>query len=112
MTNSEKIYIDIDKQIEAGFSGAEIKQNLLSQNYTAQEIEQAFRQRKVDGAKVANSSGKVGVLSLLVSVFFIIKGMINMGRGPSGSLIFTWGLIMLVLGIVGVVWKSIDMSRR
>jgi hypothetical protein len=112
MTNSEKISIDIDKQVAAGFTGAEIKKNLLSQNYTALEIEQAFRQRKIDGASKPKPSGGVGILSLLVSVFFIIKGMINMGRASSGSFLFTWGLIMLILGILGVVWKSIDMARR
>lgn len=112
MTNSEKIYVDIDKQIEAGFTGAEIKKNLLSQNYTAHEIEQAFRQRKVEGATKPKSSSGVGIVSLLVSVYFIFKGMVNIGRAPSGSFLFTWGLIMLILGVAGVIWKGIDMSRR
>jgi hypothetical protein len=112
MNSPEKIYTEIDKQIEAGFTGAEIKQNLLSQNFTPHEIEVAMRQRKVNAAKQPKSSGKVGIVSLLISVYFIINGSVKISSAPSGSFLYSWGLVMLSVGIIGVIWKGVDMARR
>jgi hypothetical protein len=112
MTNAERIYTEIDKQVEAGFTGAEIKQNLLSQNFTPQEIEQALRQRQVNAAKQPKSSAKFGIVSLLVSIYFIINGSVKISTYPSGSILNTWGLVMLSVGVIGVIWKGIDMARR
>ncbi len=55
--------------------------------------------------KPKKSSGGSWV-SLLVSVFFFIRGFIYLSEGAS-----TWGGIMLVVGIGGIIWKLYDMNK-
>ena len=112
MTNSDMITIEIEKQINAGFTSSEIKQNLLAQNFTSQEIEQGLKQYRAAFGRAPKSSGKFGILSFLISIYFIIKGLININTAPSGSIIYVWGFIMLFAGLAGAIWKGIDMSRR
>ena len=112
MSNADNITIEIEKQINAGFTSYEIKQNLLAQNFTAQEIEQGLKQYRAAFGRAPKSSGKFGILSFLVSVFFIIKGILNLSSAPSGSMLYIWGFVLLGVGLAGVIWKGIDMSRR
>ena len=111
MTNSEKIQLEIEKQINAGFNAGEIRQNLLLQHYTDTEINEGLKRRPAPAAS-QQSNHKFGLLSFLVSVFFIVKGFMNMGKYPSGSFGYTLGIIFILLGIAGVIIKGVDMARR
>jgi hypothetical protein len=111
MTNQEKIQLEIEKQINAGFNASEIRQNLLLQNFTNTEINEGLR-RTPSAPAAEKSTHKFGVLSLLVSVFFIINGFTRIAKNPSGSMLHTWGIILIIAGTVGVIWKGIDMSRK
>jgi hypothetical protein len=112
MTNNDRLTIEIDKQINAGFTSSEIKQNLLAQNFTAQEIEQGLKQYRAAFGRSPKSSARFGILSVLVSVFFIINGSMRISSTQPGSILHTWGIILLCAGILGVIWKGIDMARR
>jgi len=109
MSNSESIRSEIEKQISAGFTRDEIKKNLLAQQFEAVEIDACMKQYKnVPGAK---SSTGASVVSLLVSIYFIINGSMKVSSNPSG-LLHTWGIIMICVGLAGGVWKMIDLVRR
>jgi len=113
MTTTEKLHLEIDKQINAGFQSFEIKQNLQAQNFSAAEIEQAFKNRNISAKQSSSkNSSQTSVISLLVSVFFIISGSMRMSKAPSGSMLYTWGIILICVGIAGVIWKSIDLAKR
>ena len=112
MTPTEKINLEIDKQVNAGFQPAEIRQNLIALNFTPAEIESAFHARKINPRQNKNSSSQTSIVSLLISVFFIISGFMRMSKAPSGSMLYTWGIILICVGILGVVWKSIDLAKR
>lgn len=110
MTNNETIRLEIDKQIAAGFSADEIRSNLLSQQYSPDEVNAALKQTNA-GARAKSSSG-IGIFSVLISVYFIFSGIMKMSKYPSGSILFTFGLVMLVVGIGGLIYKLVEMSRR
>ncbi len=111
MTNTEKLHIEIEKQVAAGFSNPEIRQNLLSQQFTTEEIDAAFKQSSVSAAN-GNKAGKIGFLSLLISIYFIFNGLMKMSKYPSGSGMHTWGIILLLAGVAGGIWKVADMVRK
>ncbi len=109
---SETIRSEIEKQISAGFTHDEIKQNLLAQQFEATEIDACLKQYKgVAGAQAAKSSTGASVVSLLVSLYFIINGSMKVNNNPSG-LLHTWGIILICVGLAGAVWKTIDLVRR
>jgi hypothetical protein len=110
MTNNESIRFEIDKQIAAGFTVDEIRKNLLSQQYSAEDINAAMRQNNV-AAKAKSSSG-IGIASVLISVYFIFSGIMKMNKYESGSVGYIFGIIMLVAGIGGLIFKLVDISRR
>jgi protein-S-isoprenylcysteine O-methyltransferase Ste14 len=112
MTNPEKINLEIDKQINAGFQPSEIRQNLLGLNFTEAEINEAFKSRNITAKATAKSSSQTSVVSLLISVFFIISGFMRMGNHSSGSMLYNWGIILVLVGIAGVVIKGIDLAKR
>lgn len=112
MSNSDTIRSEIEKQISAGFTHDEIKQNLIAQQFEATEIDACLKQyQSVTGAAPAKSSTGASVVSLLVSIYFIINGSMRVSSNPSGIL-HTWGIIMICVGLAGVVWKTIDLVRR
>jgi hypothetical protein len=111
MTNIERIHIEIEKQVNAGFSAEEIRQNLLLQQYSTAEINEGLK-RVPASAAPEKSSSKTGFVSILISVFFIISGSMRMNSEPSGSTLHTWGIILVIVGVVGVVWKSYDAFRK
>jgi hypothetical protein len=112
MSNSEKIRSEIEKQISAGFTRDEIKQNLLAQQFEGAEIDACLKQYKsVADAQPAKNSTGTSVVSLLVSIYFIINGSMKVSSNPSG-LLHTWGIIMICVGLAGAVWKTIDLVRR
>lgn len=111
MTNQEKIRIEIEKQINAGFNAQEIRQNLLLQNFTNSEINDGLK-RMPAAAASEKPTHKFGVLSLLLSVFFIIRGIMYMNKYPSGHFSYTLGIIFILLGTAGFIIKGVDMARR
>lgn len=111
MTNAEKLNLEIDKQIAAGFSSTEIRQNLLSQQFSAEEVNAALQQPRV-AAAASTKGGKLGIVSVLVSVYFIFNGLMKMSKYPSGSGMHTFGIIMLLTGVAGGIWKVSDMVRK
>jgi hypothetical protein len=110
MTNTESLRFEIDKQIAAGFTAEEIKKNLLSLQYSPEEVNAAMRQTNV-AAKAKSSSG-IGIASVLISVYFIITGIIKIGKYPSGSIGYIFGIVMLIAGVGGLIFKLVDISRR
>lgn len=110
MTNNETLRLEIDKQIAAGFTAEEIKKNLLSQQYTAEEIVTAMQQTNV--ATRAKSSSGIGIASVLISIYFIFSGIMKLSKYSSGSVGYIFGMIMLVVGIGGLIFKLVDISRR
>jgi hypothetical protein len=111
MTNQEKIQIEIEKQINAGFNAKEIRQNLLLQNFTDSEINEGLKKTPATPAS-ENSTQKFGVLSLLLSVFFIIRGIMYMNKYPAGDFSYTLGIIFILLGTAGFIIKGVDIARR
>jgi len=108
MTNTNDIRLEIDKQIAAGFTADEIRKNLMSQQYSSEEITTAMKQAPA----AAKEKSSIGVVSLLVSVYFIFNGIMKMNKYPSGSVIYVFGIVMLCAGIGGLIFKLVDMSRR
>ena len=114
MPTTEKINQEIDKQLNAGFKPHEIKSNLLTLNFPEHEIDAALKNRQFNttGQPAKKDSPGLGVVSLLVSVFFIINGSMRISSSPAGSILYNWGIILVCVGIAGVVWKTIDLVRR
>lgn len=110
MTNIETIRLEIDKQIAAGFTIDEIRKNLLTQQYAADDVNAALRQTNAAGR--AKSSSGVGIVSVLISIYFIFSGIMKMSKYPSGSTGYIFGMIMLIAGIGGLIFKLVDISRR
>jgi hypothetical protein len=108
MTNSNNIRLEIDKQVAAGFTADEIRKNLQSQQYTNDEITTAMKQAPA----AFKEKSSFGVVSILISVYFIFKGIYNMSQYPSGSVLNVFGLVMLCGGIGGLIFKLVDISRR
>jgi hypothetical protein len=110
MTNVETIRLEIDKQIAAGFTADEIRRNLLSQKHHPDDVTAAFKQTNV--AARAKSSSGIGVASVLISIYFIFSGIMKMSKYPSGSISYTFGIVMLVVGIGGLIYKLVEISKR
>ncbi|MFT3826886.1 MAG: hypothetical protein QM731_23380 [Chitinophagaceae bacterium] len=98
MTNHEKLRAEVDKQQAAGFTNDEIRKSLAEQHYSQEEIESSLQRAR-------KSEGNMGFLSVLLSVYFIISGIIKISTREAGSLAHTWGIIMLVVGIGGAIYK-------
>lgn len=110
MANNETLRLEIDKQIAAGFSLDEIRKNLLNQQFTADEVNSALKQGNVSNR--AKSSQGFGVVSILVSVYFIFSGIMKMSKYESGSGLYIFGLVMMLVGIGGLIYKLVDISRK
>lgn len=110
MTNKETIRLEIDKQIAAGFTPEEIRKNLLDQKYSPDEVNVALKQTNV--ASRARSSQGFGMISVLVSVYFVFSGIMKMSKYPSGTVLYIFGLVMILVGVGGLIYKLVDMSRR
>jgi hypothetical protein len=81
----------------------------LLQNFSNSEINDGLKRMPAAAAASEKSTNKFGVWSLLISVFFIIKGIMYLGKGRFQQ---TLGIVFLVLGMVGLVIKGIDMAKR
>lgn len=110
MTNNETIRLEIDKQIAAGFSADEIRNNLLSQQYNPDEVNAAMKQ--TGAASRAKPAAGFGIASVLVSIFLIFSGIMKLNKYESGSIGYIFGWFMLIGGIGGLIFKLVDMSRR
>jgi hypothetical protein len=60
----------------------------------------------VEKEEEKKKSNGMGWLSVLVSIFFIIRGVMWIGDDMP-----VFGLLMIALGVGGGIWKIIDMSR-
>jgi hypothetical protein len=58
------------------------------------------------------TSSKIGIISVLVSIWFIINGSMRLNQHPSGTYLHTWGLILVIVGTVGVIWKGWELVRK
>jgi ABC-type spermidine/putrescine transport system permease subunit II len=110
MTNVDNLRLEIDKQIAAGFSADEIRTNLKAQAFSPQDIDAAMKQNNV-AAKAKTSPG-IGIVSVLVSVYFIFNGIMKMSKYESGSGLYIFGLIMMSVGIGGLIFKLVELSRK
>ncbi|WP_276480370.1 hypothetical protein [Paraflavitalea pollutisoli] len=110
MANNETLQLEIDKQIAAGFSLDEIRKNLLNQQFSTDEVNSALKRNNV--ASRAKSSQGIGIMSMLVSVYFIFSGIMKMSKYQSGSGLYIFGLVMMLVGIGGLIYKLVDISRR
>ncbi|WEK36399.1 MAG: hypothetical protein P0Y53_02710 [Candidatus Pseudobacter hemicellulosilyticus] len=113
MTNTQKLRREIDQQIEAGFSRDQIRQHLLARQYAADEIDKALKQLPSAAAAGRRSSSTgVSIVSILISLYFIITGLVKMSKYPSDSPLYTWGVILLLAGTAGAIWKISEMIRK
>ena len=110
MTNLESIRLEIDKQIAAGFTADEIRSNLLSKQFTPDEVNAALQQS--NAASRAKSSSGIGIVSVLISIYFVFSGIMKMSKYPSGSFGYMFGIFMLIVGLFGLIYKLVDISRR
>ena len=108
MTNTNDIRLEIDKQIAAGFTADEIRKNLQSQQFSNEEIKAAMKQ----APSAPKEKSSIGVISLLISVYFIFNGIMKMNKYESGSGLYIFGVIMLCVGVGGLIFKLVEMSRR
>jgi hypothetical protein len=113
MTNSEKTRIgfEIDKQLNAGFNHLEIRHNLLEQNYTHAEIDEGFKHFS-KSPDFRRSSSNIGLLSLLISLFFIFSGCTRLMNSKPGSTLYVWGIILICTGIAGLILKTYTLIRK
>jgi hypothetical protein len=109
MTNQEKIRIEIEKQINAGFNVQEIRENLLLQNFSNAEINESLKGMPA-AASPEKQPHKFGILSLLLSLFFVVKGIIYMSNGSEVRKML--GLVFLLLGLAGFIIKSVSIARK
>lgn len=53
-----------------------------------------------------------GLLSLLLSLFFIIRGIMYVNKYPSGNFSHTLGIIFILLGVTGFIIKGVGIAKR
>ncbi len=105
--NREDILIaDINKQVALGFSTAEIRQNLHLNGYMQEEITKALKQAQQNPA-VIEQEKKSSPWSLLISLFFIIRGIMYFSKNQN-----TMGFLMTGVGFIGFILKAVSMRQR
>lgn len=105
--NREDILIaDIHKQVALGFSEEEIRQNLQLNGYMQEEITKALKLAR-QNPTVIEQEKKSSPWSLLISLFFIIRGIMYFSKNQN-----TMGFLMTGVGFIGFVLKAVSMRRR
>ena len=84
---------EIEKQVNAGFSVAEIKANLQTSGFSAEEIQQNVKAIK---AAPAQSGGRTPTAAVVLLIVSIVRGILWISRGQTGL-----GIFFVSLGIVG-----------
>lgn len=98
----ESLIADINKQADLGFSLEEIRQNLENNGYTPEEIRQVGLVAYQN--KVAEKDKKFSPWSLLISLFFIIRGIMYFAKEQH-----TMGFLMVGLGFLGFILKAVNL---
>ncbi|MBL7705757.1 MAG: hypothetical protein JNM21_09455 [Taibaiella sp.] len=102
----DSLIADINKQIDLGFSEEEIRQNLHLNGYMQEEITKGLMlARRSPAAK--GQEKKSSPWSLLISLFFIIRGIMYLSKGQN-----TMGFLMTGVGFIGFILKVVSMSRN
>jgi len=100
----EQLMDDIIKQGELGFSKDEIVANLRAKGVPDSEIKEMaaliVRQSAAQPVETGRKSTGAFVVTILVSLFFIIRGIAAFGQGRQGL-----GAIFLLCGIIGLIAK-------
>ena len=86
---------EIEKQVSAGFSVAEIKANLQSSGFSNEEIKQHVKAIK---AAPAQSGGRTPTTAVILLIVSIIRGILWISRGQTGL-----GIFFVGLGVVGFI---------
>lgn len=94
----QALAVDIQKQIDLGFSAKEIKENLTANGYTPEELAQV--NTLVQQNEAVEKQSKASPWMVIVSVIFIIKGVRYLSKGQTGL-----GVLMLIVGFVGLIIK-------
>lgn len=96
---------DIRLQQNTGFEAAEIRDNLLAKGYTPDEVAEVHY--VTTQAPPTPKSGGREYLSILVSIFFIIRGAFLISNNRP-----EFGAVMIVLGIAGVIIKIVLLNKK
>ncbi|NML19447.1 hypothetical protein HHL16_01115 [Pseudoflavitalea sp. G-6-1-2] len=59
-----------------------------------------------------NKPTAAAILTILVSIYFIVSGLLKMSRHASGSFLHSWGIILLLVGVAGTVWKVAEITKK
>ena len=51
-------------------------------------------------------------LTFLVSLYFIISGLLKMSKHASGSFLHSWGILLLLAGVAGTIWKLAEITKK
>lgn len=102
----DSLIADINKQIDLGFSEEEIRQNLHHNGYLQEDITQGLKLARQNPA-VMEPEKKSSPWSLLISLFFIIRGIIYLSKGQN-----TMGFLMTGVGFTGFILKAVSMRRN
>lgn len=97
---------DINKQADLGFSEEEIRQNLHFNGYMQEEISKGLKLARLNPV-TGKQEKKSSPWSLLISLFFIIRGIMYFSKGQN-----TMGFLMTGVGFVGFILKVVSMSRN
>lgn len=94
----QALAVDIQKQIDLGFSAREIKENLMANGYSSEELGQvnALMQKNEQIEK----QSKASPWTIIISVVFILRGIMYLSKGQTGL-----GVLMLGVGFIGLILK-------
>jgi hypothetical protein len=51
-------------------------------------------------------------LTILISLYFIISGLLKMSKHPSGTFFHSLGILLLLAGVAGTVWKLAEIRKK
>lgn len=97
---------DIHNQTALGFSEDEIRHNLQLNGYAQEEITRALKAIRQNPA-IAAKEQKTSYWSLLLSLFFIVRGIMYFSKNQT-----TLGFLMTGVGFIGFIIKVVQLSRR
>lgn len=101
----EEMQASVSKQVNAGFSMSEIKENLIADGYSKEEIDR-LKFLLPETVPAQRNKGRE-YLSLVVSLFLIVRGCMLLSNGKP-----VWGAILFVIGVGGLIAKIAFMARN
>lgn len=103
----DNLIADINKQVDLGFSEEEIRQNLHHNGYMQEEITKGLKLARQSPAAVVEQQKKSSPWSLLISLFFVVRGIMYFSKGQN-----TMGFLMTGVGFIGFILKAVSMRRH